>query len=56
MITIKEIITVTRDDPMFSKYERMMSDWKREDCTVFSTWTRVQTIGEAEQEKANESD
>lgn len=49
MIIIKEIITVTRDEPMFNDYERMMSGWKREDCTVSSTWTRVQTIGEADE-------
>lgn len=52
MITIKEIITVTRGDPMFKAYERqLMSGWKREDCTTSSTWIRVQTIGEAEHEK-----
>lgn len=52
MIAIKEIITVTRDDPMFNEYERQLTGWKREDCTTFSTWIRVQTIVEAEQEKA----
>ncbi len=52
MITIKEIITITRDDPMFKDYERQLSGWKREDCTMSSTWIRVQTIVEAEQEKA----
>ena len=51
MITIKEIITVTRGDPMFNAYERQLSGWKREDCTMSSTWIRVQTIGEAGQEE-----
>ena len=54
MITIKEIITVTRGDPMFKAYEQQLSGWKREDCTTSSTWIRVQTIGEAEQEKQND--
>ena len=48
MIIIKEQITVSRDDAMFSKYEQMMStdDWKKDECTVSVTWTRVQMIGE----------
>ena len=51
MVTIKEQITVSRDDAMFSKYEQMLStdDWKKDECTVSVTWTRVQTmIGEME--------
>lgn len=51
MVTIKEQITVSRDDAMFSKYEQMLStdDWKKDEYTLSVTWTRVQTmIGETE--------
>lgn len=55
MITAKTVITVSRDDPRFADYEKAMSDeWKKEECTVSVTWTRVQTIGYDSAERKEE--
>lgn len=51
MVTLKEIITVTRDDPMFDIYEKQFEDWQKEECTLSVTWTRNQVIRTVKKEK-----
>lgn len=51
MITIREIITVSRDEPMFKEFEKQFADWHKEECTVSVTWTRVQYIGAERKEE-----
>lgn len=50
MVTIREMITVSRDDPRFDSYEQMLSDWERDDMTESVVWTRVQMIGYEEKQ------
>ena len=45
MVTVRQIVTVTRDDPLFSEYERLYDNagWRKKECTVSTTWSS-QTI------------
>ena len=45
MITKKEIITITRDDPAAKLYDGFctkQNGWTKEECTVSVTYTRIQ--------------
>lgn len=57
MITIKQIVTVTRDDPLFAEYERLydQANWQKDECTVSTTWS-AQTVvwTPKEEEEGNE--
>ena len=45
MITKKEIITVSRDDPRAEMYDTFCAKengWTKEECTVSVTYTRIE--------------
>ena len=48
MITITEVITVTRDEPMAKMYDEVYTKengWSKEECTVSVTYRRIQWLG-----------
>ena len=48
MITKKEIITITRDDPMAKVFAEVLTKengWTKEECTVSVTYTHFQWMG-----------
>lgn len=45
MITKKEIITITRDDPLAERCDEVFTKengWTKEECTISVTYTRTQ--------------
>ena len=45
MITKKEIITISRDDPMAKMYDGFCTKengWTKKECTVSVTYTRIE--------------
>ena len=55
MITIKEIITITRDDPRAKVFAEVLTEengWTKEECTVSVTYTHIRWMGkEGENER-----
>ena len=48
MITITEVITVTRDDPMAKMYDGVCTEengWTKKECTASVTYRRIQWLG-----------
>lgn len=51
MITKKEIITITHDDPRAKLYDGFCpkeNGWTKEECTVSVTYTRIQRLSVGE--------
>ena len=52
MITKKEIITITRDDPRAKVFAEVLTEengWTKEECTVSVTYTHIQWMGKEEE-------
>lgn len=49
MISVKTVVTVTKDDPKIDEYKAKLKEpeWKMTECTMTVTFVRVQYYGEA---------